>query len=90
MATTPGRQPRPTIALTGGPCDGRTAELDDPRDAIRVIYAVLIDDAVHVLNARALDTVKGDDWRRWEAYRRRDSEPMTYDHTPDLNPARLP
>lgn len=78
-----------TVTLVGGPCGGRTAELDDPRDAIRVIFAVVVDDTALVLGTSTVfgGKVGRKDWERWQAYCRRDGEPLTYDHTPELNPS---
>lgn len=78
-----------TVTLVGGPCDGRTAELDDPRDAIRVIFAVVVDDTALILGTSTVfgGKVGGKDWNRWQAYSRRDGEPLTYDHAPELNPS---
>lgn len=75
---------RTTISLVGGPCDGRTVEVD-PKDASRTIVAAPYDDRAVALNAHTItdSDVMAAAYGHWERYVRTPDDPAIYAHVPD-------
>lgn len=82
------RRPRTEVKLVGGPWDGHTATVGDPRDLGPLVWFVVVDGTAHALTPETVlsDVVDREHWKLWEPYARRDDEPRTYDHAPEEKP----